>query len=167
MKLFLTALLLIGFLHVFASEKNSNDDEDKKNVPENTENKLLLPWYLERLYTATPPLKTQLVDGKVVITEILNQGLITQGLRVGMEITEINGMNVIMYADKHVRPYISYSSNDEMVKQVYGTNLLIGYINDQVMLTIDDGIQFEVKRDYSDAVVSKSGNTKIIIEKVQ
>ena len=167
MKQFRALSLLLAFLPIFAlTVVASENPTDANRSKESDEKLLLLPWYMEQMYTATPPLSTELIDGKVIITEILHKALIDQGLKVGMEISQINGMNVIMYADKHILPYITYETKEEMVSMVYGQNLLAGYVNEPILLKMNNGQLYPVKRLYPDAFddLNPSGAT-IIIEK--
>ena len=52
----------------------------------------------KELDTSKPPLRTQLVEGRVLITEVMSPALAVRGLRAGTEIVKIDGVPVFEYA---------------------------------------------------------------------
>ena len=84
-----------------------------------------------------PPLKTKLIDGKVIITEIYNDTLLTQNkLSVGDEIMEVNKMNVLDYGRTIIAPYQSASTIQDLNIRVYTFSLLVGKPNEPIEVKI-------------------------------
>ena len=66
------------------------------------------------------PLKTKLIDGKVIITEIYNDTLLAQNkLSVGDEIIEVNKVNVHDFGRTIIAPYQSASTIQDLNIRVY------------------------------------------------
>jgi C-terminal processing protease CtpA/Prc len=87
---------------------------------------------------ARPPLlRTQLVEGKVMIVGIAEQLAVT-GLTAGLEIVEIDGSPAIDYATRNVMPYQGGSTPQDRTMRVYGRALLLGPKNQSVALTVRD-----------------------------
>lgn len=83
-----------------------------------------------------PVLETDKIEGRVFITDVLNDTLAHQGVERGMEITKINGMDVIQYAETNIAPYESASSAIGLEKMVYTHALLMGPLDQPVHLTL-------------------------------
>src|SRR5215475_2190896 len=58
---------------------------------------------------AKPPLRTGLVEGRVVIEEVRSPTLEARGVRAGMEIVAVDGEPMLDYARREVEPYQSAS----------------------------------------------------------
>lgn len=56
------------------------------------------------------PLKTKRIGDQVFVKEVLSSELKQKGIEIGTEILEVNGMKVMDYADKHIKPYTSSST---------------------------------------------------------
>lgn len=91
----------------------------------------------EEIY-GRPAITTRMIEGKVVIIRILDEKLKNEGLKIGQEIIEIDGMPVKKYADEKVAPYISDSTSQSMEITVYQHFLLNGKVGKHVELTIKD-----------------------------
>ncbi len=84
-----------------------------------------------------PPIKTKLIDSKVIITEIYNDTLLTVNkLSVGDEILEVNKTNVIDFGNTNIAPYQSASTMQDLNMRVYTFSLLVGKPDEAVEVKI-------------------------------
>jgi len=97
------------------------------------------PKELRDSFHARPPLYTALIGGKVLVTFVGSTLLEKQGIRVGDEITSIDGIEVKQYAHEHVEPYESSSTAQDMDVRKYSYHLLAGDKDKPVALGLDDG----------------------------
>lgn len=97
------------------------------------------PEELRGHFYARPPLRTALVDGKVLVTFVGSDVLEKQGIHVGDEITGIDGIEVKRYAHEHVEPYESSSTSQDLDVRKYTNGLLAGDKDQPVSLNLDDG----------------------------
>lgn len=56
------------------------------------------------------PFKTKRVGNQVFVTKVLNSELQEIGVKKGTEVIEIDGVNVIEYGDKYIKPYTASST---------------------------------------------------------
>ena len=56
--------------------------------------RVVVPWQLRKIHEVKPPVVTELVGDRVIIKEIQNDTLKQRGLKVGMEVVEIDGIKV-------------------------------------------------------------------------
>lgn len=108
--------------------------------------RVIVPWQLRRIHEVKPALKTHLVGNSIFISEVLNDTIRKNGITEGMEILEINGDNVHDYATKYVRPYMFYSTEQDLMVQIYDHHLLRGHINEDILLKMKNGITFTISR---------------------
>ena len=97
------------------------------------------PKELQGHYYARPPLRTDLIGGKVLVTFVGSDSLAKQGIGVGDEIVAIDGIDVKRYAHEHVEPYESSSTPQDMDVRKYTYGLLSGDKDTSVTLSLDDG----------------------------
>lgn len=83
-----------------------------------------------------PPIRTKLVEGKVIITDIYNDTLRTQNIEVGDEIIEINQVNTLEFAKKNVVPYQSASTVQDLNIRTFTYSLLTGKADEPLELKI-------------------------------
>ncbi|MGZ5255753.1 MAG: S41 family peptidase [Flavitalea sp.] len=98
-------------------------------------------WYPSSFYRkeyVPAPVKTDLVQGKVFITGILNDTVSQNGIEPGMEILKVDGMDVHEYAAKNIRPFEGASTKQGMNFYLYSAYLLNGPIDKAVKLTLKD-----------------------------
>lgn len=79
----------------------------------------------ERMFTQ-PPLRTRMIEGRVVVIDIQDRDLWTQGMAIGDQLTSINGRDVTSYAKTEVNPYICTSTPQDRQNRLYGRHLLEG-----------------------------------------
>lgn len=83
-----------------------------------------------------PAIRTRLVENQVIITDIFDEKFKDEGLTIGQEITEIDGIAVEEYAEKNVVPYVGESTPQSKDVVVYQRLLLSGAVAKPVELTI-------------------------------
>ncbi|NEU08007.1 hypothetical protein GZH53_06750 [Flavihumibacter sp. R14] len=97
-------------------------------------------------FWAQPPLRTRLVDGKVLVIQVYDEALKQQGIIPGTELLSINGSAVRDYAERNIRPYQSASTPQDMDVRIYEYGLLRGPLSESVRTGFRDarGKAFEV-----------------------
>jgi len=85
-----------------------------------------------------PPIGAVLIDGNVLIEEVLSDSLQRTGIRPGLAIVTIDGIPAIDYADRYVRPYQSGSTVQNVDVQTYQYNLLRGPKDKPVTIVFRD-----------------------------
>lgn len=98
-------------------------------------------WYPMSFYnphSSYPVIETEKIEGRVFITDVLNDTLVQKGLVKGLEIVKINGLNVIQYAETHIAPYQSASTPQGKEMLTYKYDLLSGPLDQAVVLTVKD-----------------------------
>lgn len=107
-------------------------------------------------YFAAPPLRTRLMDDKVIITAIYSKSLKSAGLKVGDELLKINDVSVHKYANDFVRPFQSSSTKQDKDLRTYSYSLLRGDKDQTIKLKIktESGKRHEllIKRIYTDRI---------------
>lgn len=97
-----------------------------------------LPQELRRRFWARPPVSTRLVEGRVMIDRVDSSKLSAMGLHAGLEILEIDGVDVHKYASREVTPYQSASTPQDLDVRVYRFGLLRGDAERPVRLLVSD-----------------------------
>jgi len=107
--------------------------------------RIFTPVHLRNKYygTSTKQLITRLIEGKVIITRVVNDSLRNKGLKQGMEIVAINEMNPFIYAEQYVAPYVYASTPQDRQLQIFSHFLLSGSIAEPVRIEVED---FDGKR---------------------
>jgi carboxyl-terminal processing protease len=95
------------------------------------------PEELAEKFYARPPMRTQRVDGKVLVTRVDSVEL-TKQLRTGDELIEIDGMPIDRYASERVAPYVSASTPQDKEMRTYSYQLLAGDASKPLMLKVRD-----------------------------
>lgn len=78
---------------------------------------------------ARPLIKTRLVEGKVVVRDVLDPGLRAQGVLPGVEIIAVDGEPVEAYAQREIAPYQSASTKQDLDVRTYAYGFLAGPID--------------------------------------
>ena len=73
-----------------------------------------------------PPFSAQLVAGRVLVQRVRHDSLQRTGIVPGLEIVRVDGLPVVAYAERYVRPYQSGSTPQNVDVQTYNYNLLRG-----------------------------------------
>jgi C-terminal processing protease CtpA/Prc len=94
------------------------------------------PKELNDSFFASPPMSTQRIEDKVLITEVYDPALEAEGVTVGTEIVSINDKPVQEYAESDVAPYASGSTVQDRDNRTYGYMLLQGAKGEPIRLTL-------------------------------
>lgn len=98
----------------------------------------------------SPGVATRLVEGRVVVVGVFDKRLGKAGVRVGSEITKVDGLDVKAHAARNVAPFVCASTPHDRVRRLYGASLLRGPLDTPVRVTFraEDGSekQVEVRR---------------------
>ncbi|MFZ6799530.1 S41 family peptidase [Undibacterium sp. Di24W] len=85
-----------------------------------------------------PPFRTRLIEGKVIITEVVDESLRKQGILPGVEIARINQEPVKEWAFKNTAPYASASTPQDLESRVFIYQFLIGNKADKPQIELRD-----------------------------
>ena len=106
---------------------------------------VFVPRQLNDSFYSRPLLQTKLIEGRVLITEISADSVRAEGIKIGHEVTEIDGIPAKEYGEKYVMPYQSASTKQDLLNRTYHYYLLWGEKGKPVKLTLagEDGKRFE------------------------
>ena len=90
----------------------------------------------ERFY-ASPPIVTELVDGRVLVRRVDSASLAAR-VQVGEEVLAIDGLPVQRYAKERVAPFVSSSTPQDRSLRMYRYQLLSGDARQPLALTLRD-----------------------------
>lgn len=96
------------------------------------------PDELDNEFYARPLIRTRLVEDKVLIIDIYDESLKQNGLAIGQEVVEIDGIPVKEYAEKNVKPYQSASTPQDLQTRLYEYALFSGSLKSPLNLTLRD-----------------------------
>lgn len=85
-----------------------------------------------------PMLKTLPVEGRVIVTEVLDPGLRAHGIMPGLEVVAVEGAEVKAYAARNVAPYVSASTPQDEELRTFGYQFLMGPVGTPVRVTFRD-----------------------------
>ncbi|WP_162847182.1 S41 family peptidase [Mucilaginibacter gracilis] len=84
------------------------------------------PNELDKDFYSRPPIRTELIEGRVFITKVFSDSLKNAGIVPGLEILNINNIPVLSYAKEEVEPYQSSSTPQDLVIREFSYGLLLG-----------------------------------------
>ena len=88
---------------------------------------------------ATIPVVTRLIDGRMIVTEVLNNELEQfRGIKRGLEIVKINGIDVHEYVSTHIKPFIASSTEQWTNFIAYEREATSGKKSESIRLTFKD-----------------------------
>lgn len=88
---------------------------------------------------ATIPVVTRLIDGKMIVTEVLNDELKSRGITRGLEIVKIDGVDTREYVSANIKPFV-FSSTEQWTNYLaYGREATRGKKSEEIWLTFKDG----------------------------
>ena len=96
------------------------------------------PDYLSDEFYSRPPMRTELIEGRVFIKSVMSDSLKKLGITPGLEILKIDSKPVIEYADKYVKPYESSSTPQDMEIREFSYSLLCGPLKKPIILELKD-----------------------------
>lgn len=85
-----------------------------------------VPDALSDQFYSRPPFRTQLIEGRVFVTQVFSDSLFKTGIQPGLEILKIDGEPVIDYAEKNIKPYQSSSTPQDLEIREFSYALLAG-----------------------------------------
>lgn len=91
---------------------------------------------INRMYVR-PPVKTALVEGKVLV-ESVSSARLGQQLHPGDEVVSIDGIPVRRYAEERVAPFVSSSTPQDKLVRMYSYQLLLGAADAPLKLGLRD-----------------------------
>lgn len=97
-----------------------------------------VPEDLYNEFYARPLLRTRLIENKVIIVGVYDNALEKKGIKVGQEVMTINGLPVKEYADRHVKPFQSSSTSQDLETRMYEYSLLSGPLTQAIQLELRD-----------------------------
>ncbi len=100
--------------------------------------RIMEPLPLFEKTTFTVPLQVTCMDGKAIITLVLDARKLSSTIKPGNEIVAIDGVPVQHYITKHIAPFIKFSTPQDSVARIYSYELLRGAVNSRVKLTLRD-----------------------------
>lgn len=83
-----------------------------------------------------PPLRTKLIENKVIITRVSNDTLRNQNIEIGDEIIDINKTNAFDFGKINVMPYQSSSTIQDLNLRTYSYFLFYGIADENIELKI-------------------------------
>ncbi|MCP5064531.1 MAG: hypothetical protein GY936_19005 [Ignavibacteriae bacterium] len=89
-------------------------------------------------YSGNLPIQARMIEGKVIITEVRNDSLSRIGIKRGMQIIRINNLKADEYSKKFVVPYVSASTQQDLLNRTYNYNLFYGLKDEAVELELKD-----------------------------
>ncbi|MCB1025968.1 MAG: hypothetical protein KDB79_16350, partial [Acidobacteria bacterium] len=108
-----------------------------------------------------PPMRADLIEGKVIVTETFSDEISQKGIEIGNEILTIDGVSAKEYGERYVMPYQSASTRQDLIKRTYNYFLFAGEKGKPIKLTLADnnGKRFdaEIQR-YSNQELQKLRN---------
>lgn len=84
------------------------------------------PKTLNKEFYSRPPMRTELIGGKVFITAVFSDSLERTDIKPSLEILKINHEPVIEYADRNIKPYQSSSTPQDLTVREFTYFLLAG-----------------------------------------
>lgn len=105
------------------------------------------PKALDDHFYARPPMRTALVQGHVLVTQVFSPTLKHEGVHVGDEVLAVDGVDVHRYAKERIAPYQSSSTPQDADVRTYTYALLAGDRSRPVELRLQgaDGAAREVE----------------------
>lgn len=88
---------------------------------------------------ASPKIRTRLVEGRVLVTEVLDPALAAQGVRPGVEVAAVDGEPAVAYGRRVHAPYQSASTAQDLDKRAFGYAFLSGPVDKAPRITFEDG----------------------------
>ena len=85
------------------------------------------------------PVATRLIEDKMIVTEVFNDTLEQKGIKKGMEVVKINGIDVHEYVSTKIKPYIHSSTEQWLNARAFGREATRGKKSEEIQLTFKDG----------------------------
>lgn len=92
-----------------------------------------VPKELQQELYSRPPMRTNLIEGRVFVSEVFSDSLIKVGVVPGLEVLSIDSVPVISYADKNIKPYQSSSTSQDLEVREFTYSLLSGPLKQPII----------------------------------
>jgi carboxyl-terminal processing protease len=110
------------------------------------------PDSLSSEFYSRPPFRTELIEGRVFVTQVMSDSLLKSGIVPGLEVLEIGSQPVISYAEQNIKPYQSSSTTQDLEVREFTYALLAGPKNKPIALQFKDQ-----KGKIVDRIISRTG----------
>jgi carboxyl-terminal processing protease len=85
-------------------------------------------------FYSRPPFRTELIEGRVFVTQVMSDSLFKTGITPGLEVLKIDGQPVIRYAESDVKPFQSSSTPQDLEVREFTYGLLAGPKNKPITI---------------------------------
>ena len=96
------------------------------------------PKELQPDFYSRPPISTEVVEGRVFVSQVFSDSLMKAGIVPGLEVISIDSEPVISYAEKNVKPYQSSSTPQDLEVREFTYALFLGPENRPVTVELKD-----------------------------
>lgn len=97
---------------------------------------LWLPKNLRSKVNARPPFRAKLIENRVFVSSILDKSMMSKDLYVGLEVLEIDGVDVHEYAKQNVSAFFDVAGTpQERNVRLYEYGLFAGDLDDEIEIT--------------------------------
>ncbi|MFY7829182.1 MAG: S41 family peptidase [Flectobacillus sp.] len=105
--------------------------------------RIMEPQYLFEQSTFSVPLQVKCIEGKAIITALLENKNLPLSVKVGNEIIAVDDVPVQQFIRNKISPFIKFSTSQDSIARIYSYELLSGAKNSKVQLTLKDnnGVQ--------------------------
>ncbi|UTW62905.1 hypothetical protein KFE98_01740 [bacterium SCSIO 12741] len=102
-------------------------------------------WYPDSINDQlnTIPIETALIENKIIVTNVLNPEL-SKRIHRGDEIVTIQGISAIEYGRQFIMPFVSSSTEQDLLLRTYSYDLFLG--------NMDEDVRLELKRQQDNSV---------------
>lgn len=98
--------------------------------------RVLPPKEIMDRFNGVTAVQTRLIEGKIIVTEVGDPALESQGIRTGVELVSIDGKPAFEYAKTEVAPRIAGFTPQDRAAWQYGFQLLRGPVGEPVKITV-------------------------------
>ena len=96
------------------------------------------PGELRTAFDGRVSIQTRLIENRVLITKVYDENLTNEGYKPGVEIVSVDGIPVMEYAEKYVKPYQNDNSPHGLIRSTFEYSLLKGPLKRPVILELKD-----------------------------
>lgn len=100
--------------------------------------RIMEPLNLFEKKTFSAPLQVKCIEGKAIITALMDNIQLSSTFKPGNEIVAIDDVPVQDYIKNRIAPFIKFSTPQDSIARIYSYELLSGASNSNIKLTIKD-----------------------------
>lgn len=97
-----------------------------------------VPRELNASVWSSPAVRTRVAGRRVLLVEVLDPALSSEGIRAGLEVTAVDGVPVRSFGETRVAPWVSASTPQDLEVKTFENFLLAGPAGTPVVLTLTD-----------------------------